>query len=55
VVLGGGIVSGGFIYPKVLEKLNKTTIRFVTNRVVLTQLDPAFIGLIGAAAVAMNK
>jgi len=55
VVLGGGIVSSGFIYPKVLEKLNKTTIRFVTNGVVLTQLDPAFIGLIGAAAVAMNK
>ena len=55
VILGGGIVSGGFLYPKILEKLNPTTIRFVKNGVVLTKLDPAFIGLIGAAAVAMNK
>ncbi|MDU1890518.1 MAG: ROK family protein [Dysgonomonas sp.] len=55
VVLGGGIVSSGFIYQKVLEKLNKTTIRFVSNGVLLTQLDPNFAGLIGAAAVAMNE
>lgn len=55
VILGGGIVSSGFIYPKILEKLNKTTIRFVSNGIVLTKLDPDFIGLVGAAAVAMNE
>lgn len=55
VILGGGIVSSGFLYPKIIEKLNKTTIRFVSNGIVLTKLDPDFIGLIGAAAVAMNE
>lgn len=55
VILGGGIVANGFLYSKILDKLNQTTIRFVKNGVVLTKLDPAFIGLIGAAAVAMNK
>jgi predicted NBD/HSP70 family sugar kinase len=55
VVLGGGIVSSGFLFPMITEKLNQTTIRFVKNGVVLTRLDPDFIGLIGAAAVATNK
>ena len=55
VVLGGGIVSDGYMHTKILEKLNPTTIRFVTNGVVLTKLNPDFIGLIGAGAVAMNN
>ena len=54
VVLGGGIVADGYIHTKVLEKLNPTTMRFVTNGVVITKLNPEFIGLLGAAAVAMN-
>ncbi len=55
VVLGGGIVSSGFLYPKIQNYLNATTIRFVKNGVVLTKLNPDFIGLIGAGAVAMNE
>lgn len=54
IVLGGGIVSDGYMHTKVLEKLNANTIRFVKNGVVLTKLNPNFIGLIGAGAVAMN-
>jgi predicted NBD/HSP70 family sugar kinase len=54
VVLGGGIVSDGFFHTKVLEKLNATTIRFVSNGVVITKLNPDFIGLLGAGAVAMD-
>jgi len=54
VVLGGGIVSSGFLFTKILDKLNKTTIRFVTNGVVLTQLDPDYAGLLGAATVAIE-
>lgn len=54
VVLGGGIVSDGYIHTKTLEKLNPTTMRFVSNGVVITKLNPDFIGLLGAAAVAMN-
>lgn len=55
VVLGGGIVSNEFMYSEILANLNATTIRFVTNGVVLTELNPSFIGLLGAAAVAMNR
>ncbi len=54
VVLGGGIVSDGFLFPKILDKLNKTTMRFVSNGVLLTQLDPNLAGLLGAATVAME-
>lgn len=54
IVLGGGLVSDGFLHTKILEKLNPTTIRFVKNGVVITKLNPDFIGLLGAGAVAMN-
>lgn len=55
VILGGGIVSSGFMYTHIMEKLNKTTMRFVADGVVLTKLNPDYAGLIGAAAVAMNE
>ncbi len=54
VVLGGGVVSDGYMHSKVLEKLNPTTVRFVKNGVVITKLNPDFIALMGAGAVAMN-
>lgn len=54
VVLGGGIVSDGYMHTRILEKLNANTIRFVKNGVVITKLNPDFIGLMGAGAVAMN-
>lgn len=54
VVLGGGIVADGYIHTRILEKLNASTIRFVKNGVVITKLNPSFIGLMGAGAVAMN-
>ncbi|MDR2804178.1 MAG: ROK family protein [Dysgonamonadaceae bacterium] len=54
VVLGGGLVSDGFLHTKLLAKLNPVTIRFVKNGVVITKLNPDFIGLLGAGAVAMN-
>ena len=54
VVLGGGIAADEFMLEKILSKLNGNTMRFVTNGVVITKLNPQFIGLLGAAAVAMN-
>lgn len=54
VVLGGSIVSDGYLHSKIVEKLNAATIRFVKNGVVITKLNPDFISLIGAGAVAMN-
>lgn len=54
IVLGGGVVSDGFLYPKVLERLNSQTIRFVTNGIALTSLDPRYIGLLGACSNAVK-
>lgn len=54
VVMGGGIVADGFMYEKIIKKLHAPTMRFVTNGVVITKLNPEFSGLLGAAAVAMN-
>ena len=68
VVLGGGIVADGYMHEKILEKLHPTTMRFVsrnmqaglilvaeqTGTIVITKLNPGFIGLLGAGAVAMN-
>lgn len=55
VVLGGGLVSDGFLLPRIREHLNKHTMRFVTRGVMLTALEPGFAGLLGAATVAMNE
>ena len=54
VVLGGGVVSDGFLYRKVLEHLNPYVLRYVTGGVVLTGLDPRYIGLLGACANAIK-
>lgn len=54
VVLGGGIVADVMMYNSILSKLHKHTMRFVTNGVVLSRLNPEFAGLLGAAAVALN-
>lgn len=54
VVLGGGLIADGYLHTKVLEKLNPTTMRFVKNGIVITKLNPSFIGLLGAGAVAMD-
>ena len=55
VVLGGSIVANEYIFERIQAYLNANTMRFVTHGVVLTKLNPQFIGLLGAAAVAMNK
>jgi glucokinase len=55
VVLGGGVVADGWLLRKVREKLHSTHMRFVTNGVVLTELDPDYIALIGAAMEGINE
>ena len=54
VVLGGGVMSDGFLYPHVMKRINSYTVRFVTNGIVLTQLDAARIGLMGACSNAIE-
>ena len=54
VVLGGGVVADGFMLEQIEQYLHPVTMRFVNNGVVLTKLDPQFVGLLGAAAIAMK-
>lgn len=51
IVLGGGVVSNGWLIKKIKENLHPKTMRFVTNGVVLSDLNINHIGLIGAAMV----
>lgn len=55
VILGGSIMSTDFIFPKILKKLNKTNLRLDIQNIILSQFNSEDAGLIGAAAVAMNK
>jgi predicted NBD/HSP70 family sugar kinase len=55
IVLGGGLISDGFLLARIREKLNAHTMRYVYNGVVLTELAPEYAGLIGACTVAMNE
>lgn len=54
IVLGGEMVADGFLLELIERKLLPVTMRFVTNGVVLTKLNPQFITLLGAGAVAMD-
>lgn len=53
VILGGGVVSGGWLLEKVLPRLNPSTIRGVTEGIVLSQFNPEYAGLIGAASLGL--
>lgn len=50
VILGGGVMTDGFLYKKMLEWLNPYTIRYVTGGIALTGLSPQTVGLLGACA-----
>ena len=55
VVMGGSIMSDGYMLERMQPLLQAETMRFVTNGVQLTKLNPHYIGLLGAAVVAINQ
>ena len=55
VVLGGGVVADGVLFPRIVKYLHANTMRFVTGGVKLTKLDPDMIGLLGACTLAMES
>jgi glucokinase len=55
VVLGGGVVADGVLFPRIEKYLHANTMRFVTGGVKLTRLDPEMIGLLGACTLAMDS
>jgi predicted NBD/HSP70 family sugar kinase len=54
VVLGGGVVSDGYLLDHVRPLLTPSAIRFMKGGVVLTTLDANVIGLLGAAVTAIR-
>ncbi len=50
IILGGGVMTDGFLHKKMLERLNPYTMRYVTKGVALTGLAPQTVGLLGACA-----
>ncbi|MDF2908097.1 MAG: nagK 1 [Herbinix sp.] len=55
IILGGGVVSDGWLLPKLCESFNASTMRGVKNGVVLSSFDPGLVGLIGAGALGMQE
>ena len=54
IILGGGVMSDGWLFPKVKESLMARMQPGVTRKVVLSSFDAGLVGLIGAASNAMN-
>jgi predicted NBD/HSP70 family sugar kinase len=55
IILGGGVVSDGWLLPKLCESFNASTMRGVKNGVVLSSFDPGLVGLIGAGALGKRE
>ena len=55
VVMGGSVMSDGYLLEQMSRRLQPETMRFVTRGVRLTALDSRMIGLLGAAVVAMDE
>lgn len=53
IVMGGGVISGDGMLEETIAKVNPFTARFVTGGIRMTELDAAYVGLLGAAANAM--
>lgn len=53
VILGGGVMCDGWMLDKVMPRLNPSTMRGVTNGVILSKFDPKCAGLIGAASLGL--
>ncbi|MDR1569466.1 MAG: ROK family protein [Oscillospiraceae bacterium] len=48
IVLGGGVVSDGWMFDQIRRRLLPGSMRFVKNGICLTGLDAEYVGLIGA-------
>ncbi|MDD3277831.1 MAG: ROK family protein [Lachnospiraceae bacterium] len=54
VILGGGIISDGWLLEKTRNYLEAETMRGVSHGIVLSSFDPRYAGLIGAASLGMD-
>ena len=54
IVLGGGLMTGGFLLEKLRACLDPFTMRYVTGGVELSPIQPEVIGILGACANAIT-
>ena len=55
IILGGGVLSDGWLLPKIIKTLNPSTMRCVKNGVIQSSFNPGHVGLIGAGAIAIQE
>jgi predicted NBD/HSP70 family sugar kinase len=55
IILGGGILSDGWLLPRICASLNPSTMRGVTNGVIQSSFHPGLVGLIGAGALGIRE
>ncbi len=51
VILGGGVMADGWMYRQILDRIGKKELASVRKGIVLSELNPGTVGIIGAAAV----
>ncbi|MDF2986599.1 MAG: hypothetical protein K0R50_2109 [Eubacterium sp.] len=51
IILGGGVMADGWMYRQILDRIGKKELGTVKKGIVLSELNPGTVGIIGAAAV----
>lgn len=54
VILGGGLITNGFLFQKIIDAVMPKAKQHLEKGIVLTGLDPAYAGLMGAAAIGLG-
>lgn len=53
-IMGGGVVADGFMLQLVKQRLSRKVLDALKHGITLTKLNPQYVGLLGAAAVAKS-
>ncbi len=51
IILGGGVMADGWMYRQILDRIGKKELESVKKGIVISELNPGTVGIIGAAAV----
>ena len=54
VILGGGLITNGRLLDRIIDEVMPKAKQHLEKGVVLTKLDPAYAGLMGAAAIGLG-
>ena len=54
VILGGGLITNGCLMDKMIDAVTPKAAQHLEKGIVLTGLDPAYAGLMGAAAIGLG-